>query len=270
MSDRADPNTGRAPEMPGRLPPVGLGTMGIDDPATVETAIDLGYRHIDTAQIYENEAVVGEGIARADVDREELFVATKLWIDSLAYEEAIHATLQSLDRLGLDAVDLLYVHRPRGEYAPGETLPALDELRERGRTTHVGVSNFEVSRLETARNHLDAPVVANQVEYHPLFQPTDALADAREHDYALVAYSPLANGRAGEIEAVVETAEKHDGTPEAVCLAWLTAKENLVTIPKASNEAHLRGNLYAADITLDPVDHDRLDGIEREEELFPD
>jgi 2,5-diketo-D-gluconate reductase B len=244
--------------------------MGIDDSATIETAIGIGYRHIDTARIYENERVVGEGIARADIDREELFVATKLWIDDLAYEDAIHAALGSLDRLGLDAVDLLYVHRPRGEYAPGETLPALDELRERGRTTHVGVSNFEGDQLAVARNHLDAPMFANQVEYHPLFQPTDALADAQEHDYTLVAYSPLANGRAGEIGAVVEIAEKHDVTPETVCLAWLTAKENLVAIPKASSEAHLRANLDAADITLDPGDHDRLDGIEREEELFPE
>ena len=260
----------RDPETPARLPPVGLGTMGIDDPATIETAIDLGYRHLDTARVYENEAVVGEGIARADVDREELFVATKLWIDDLAYGDAIHAALESLDRLGLDAVDLLYVHRPRGEYAPGETLPALDELRERGRTTHVGVSNFEVEQLAVARNHLDAPIFANQVEYHPLFQPTAALADAREHDYSVVAYSPLVNGRADEIAAVVEVAEKHDVTPETVCLAWLTAKKHLVTIPKASSEPHLRANLDAADLTLDPADHDRLDGIEREEELFPE
>lgn len=270
MSDRAGQNTGAVPETPGGLPPVGLGTMGIDDPATIETAIDLGYRHIDTAQIYENEAVVGEGIARADVDRGELFVATKLWIDRLGYGDAIHATLESLNRLGLDAVDLLYVHRPRGAYTPGETLPALDELRERGRTTHVGVSNFEVPQLETARDHLDAPIFANQVEYHPLFQPGDALADAREHNYSFVAYSPLAGGRADEIEAVVEIADEYGVTPQAASLAWLTAKDNLVTIPKASSESHLRANREAAGLTLSSEDHDRLDGIEREEELFPE
>lgn len=270
MSDRTGRNGGHAPETGGPLPPVGLGTMGIDDPATIETAIDLGYRHIDTAQVYENEAVVGEGIARADCNRSELFVATKLWIDDLGYGDAIHATLESLDRLGLDAVDLLYVHRPRGEYTPGETLSALDELRERGRTAHVGVSNFDVGQVETARNHLDVPIFANQVEYHPLCQPTDTLADAQEHGYTLVAYSPLANGRADEIEAVVEIAEKHGVTPETVCLAWLTAKDNLVVIPKASSGSHLRANREAADLALDPEDHGRLDGIEREEELFPE
>ena len=252
------------------LQTVGLGTMGIDDPATIETAIEVGYRHLDTAKVYGNEDVVGEGIDRSGIDREDLFVATKLWIDDLAYDDAIHATKEALDRLDLETVDLLYVHRPRGNYDPADTLPALDDLRDRGWIQHVGVSNFEVPQLETAREHLDAPIVANQVEYHPLFQPTDALADAREHDYSLVAYSPLANGRAGEIPEVVDIAEKHDVAPETVPLAWLVAKDNVVTIPKASSEAHLRANLEAAGVALDPADHDRLDGIEREDELFPE
>jgi len=252
------------------LSPVGLGTMGIDDPATIETAIDVGYRHLDTARVYGNEATVGEGIARSDADREDLFVATKLWIDDLASDDALDAAAESLDRLGLDRVDLLYVHRPRGAYDPAETLPALDEIRGRGWTAHVGVSNFEVPQVETARDHLDAPIVANQVEYHPLFQPVDALEDARDHDYHLVAYSPLANGRAGEIPEVVAIAEAHDLTPEVVCLAWLAAKEGVVPIPKASSARHLRANLAAADVGLDPADHDRLDGIAREEELFPE
>ncbi|MFB6295479.1 MAG: aldo/keto reductase [Halobacteriales archaeon] len=252
------------------LQDVGLGTMGIDDPATIETAIDLGYRHLDTAKIYGNEDAVGEGIARGGVDREDLFVATKLWIDQLAYDDAIHATKAALDRLGLETVDLLYVHRPRGQYDPADTLAAFDDLQDRGWIRHVGVSNFEGPQLEAAREHLDAPLFANQVEYHPLFQPTGALADAREHDYYLVAYSPLANGRAGEIPEVVEIAEKHGVTPETVPLAWLAAKENVTAIPKASSEAHLRANLEAAGVELDPADHDRLDGIDREDELFPE
>nr|WP_220132669.1 aldo/keto reductase [Halorhabdus salina] len=249
---------------------VGLGTMGIDDPPTIETAIDLGYRHLDTAQIYDNEAVVGQGIERSTLDRDELFVATKVWIDKLAPQNVEKSTAASLDRLGLEYADLLYVHRPRGDYDPAETLPAFDELRERGEIEHVGVSNFTVDQLETARDHLEAPIFANQVEYHPLYQPTDALADAQAHDSYLVAYSPLANGRAGDIPEVVEIAEKHDVTPQAVCLAWLTAKDNLIAIPKASSEAHLRANRDAADLTLDPEDHAAVDDIEREDEIFPE
>jgi 2,5-diketo-D-gluconate reductase B len=252
------------------LDDVGLGTMGIEDPATIETAIDLGYRHLDTAQIYDNESVVGDGVSRADCDRSTLFVATKVWIDRFEYDDVIQSTIESLDRLGMEYVDLLYVHRPRGQYDPDETLAAFDELADRGRIEHVGVSNFEVPQLQVARDHLEAPIFANQVEYHPLFQPEAALEDAREHDYYLVAYSPLANGRAGEIPEVVDVAEAHDTTPEAVCIAWLTQKDNVVVIPKASSEAHLRANRDAVDLELDADEVARIDGVEREDELFPE
>ena len=252
------------------LQSIGLGTMGIDDPATIMTAIDCGYRHLDTAQVYENEAVVGRGVEQSPRDREELFVATKVWVNKLTPADLLESTTASLDRLGMEYVDLLYVHRPRGEYDPATTLPALAELQEQGRINHVGVSNFTAAQLATARDHLDVPIFANQVEYHPLYQPEEALADAQTHDYYLVAYSPLANGHAGEIPEVREIADKHDVTPQAVCLAWLTAKDNVVAIPKASSEAHLRANLEAADLDLDPADHDAIDGIEREDELFPE
>ncbi|WP_323173127.1 aldo/keto reductase [Natrialba sp. PRR66] len=252
------------------LPPVGLGTMGIDDPAVIETALDLGYRHLDTAQIYGNEAVVGEGLARSAVPREDVTVATKVWADSLARADVRRTTAESLDRLGLESVDLLYVHRPVETYDPDETLPAFDDIRDAGTIRAVGVSNFSRAELETARAVLDAPIAAHQVEFHPLFQPDDLLAHAREHGYPLVAYSPLANGRAGEIDAVVDIAENHDATPEAVCLAWLAAKEGVVTIPKASSAAHLRANLDAQDLELDPAERERIDAIERTDELFPE
>lgn len=252
------------------LQPVGLGTMGIEDPETIVTAVDMGYRHLDTAQIYDNEDVVGRGVDRSSIDRESLFVATKVWVDKLDPAAVATSTEESLDRLGMDYVDLLYVHRPRGEYDPETTLPAFEQLQQEGTIEHVGVSNFTVPQLAAAREHLDGPIFANQVEYHPLYQPEDALADAQDHDYYLVAYSPLANGRAGDIPEVVAIAEKHDVTPETVCIAWLTAKDNLVTIPKASSEAHLRANREAADLELDPEDHTTIDSIEREDEIFPE
>ncbi|GGN84731.1 MULTISPECIES: aldo/keto reductase [Haloarcula] len=251
------------------LPPVGLGTMGIDDADTVAAAIDVGYRHLDTAQVYENEPVVGDGIASAPVDRDALTVATKLWIDCLADDDVRPGTEASLDRLGLDSVDLLYVHRPRGDYDPETTLPAVDAVREAGLTTHVGLSNFDPEQLATARDHLDT-IAAHQVEFHPYFRQETLLADAQRHDYPLVAYSPLAGGRVFDDPTIRAIAEKHDTSPAAVSIAWVTSHDNVVAIPKASSRAHLAANLTAADLELDSDDVERIDAIERREELFPE
>jgi 2,5-diketo-D-gluconate reductase B len=252
------------------LPPVGLGTMGIDDPGTVETAIDLGYRHLDTAQIYDNEAVVGEGIAASDTSREEPTVATKLWVDSLAPEDVRPGTEASLDRLGLDSVDLLYVHRPRGDYDPERTLPALDDLVDDGLVQGVGLSNFEPDQLERAREVLDSPVAAHQVEFHPYFGNRELLADAREHGYPVVAYSPLIGGDAFDDPVLTEIAEAHDTSSAAVAIAWVLAHENVVTIPKASSREHLRANLAARSLELTPAEVERIDDIDRERELYPE
>jgi len=256
------------------LPPVGLGTMGIDDPDAVATALAVGYRHLDTARIYGNEAVVGEGLAAAltgeEFDREDVTVATKLWIDDLAGDDVGPAARESADRLGVGAIDLLYVHRPRGDYDPEATLPALDRLVEEGLVRNVGVSNFELDRLDRAIEVLDAPLAAHQTELHPLFYKPELLEHAREHGYTVVAYSPLAGGRVSEIDAVIEVAEARDATPEAVAIAWATAKEPVVTIPKASSERHLRANLAAAELELTAEEIAAIDAVEREEELFPE
>ncbi|MBV0901589.1 aldo/keto reductase [Haloarcula salina] len=250
------------------LPPVGLGTMGIDDERVVRTAIDAGYRHLDTAQIYDNEAVVGAGIDAAAVDRSDLLVATKLWVDSLGPSAVRPGTAASLDRLGLDAVDLLYVHRPRGDYDPEETLPAIEAVREDGLARHVGVSNFEPEQLAAAREYVD--IAAHQVEFHPLYWREDLLADARANGYPLVAYSPLAGGRVFDEPVIRDIAERRDASPAAVSIAWVTSYEPVVTIPKASSRAHLEANLAAAELELADAEIERIEGIDREEELFPE
>ena len=268
------------------LPSVGLGTMGIDDPDAVATALALGYRHLDTARIYDNEAVVGEGLAAglagdagaagdagdaaAALDREDVTVATKLWIDDLAADAVAPAARESADRLGVEAIDLLYVHRPRGDYDPEVTLPALDRLVDDGLVRNVGVSNFEVSCLDRVVDVLGRPPAAHQTELHPLFYKPKLPDHAREHGYPVVAYSPLAGGRVREVDAVVEVAEAHGTTPEAVAIAWAAAKEPVVTIPKASTEEHLRANLAAADLELTESEVAAIDAVEREEELFPE
>ncbi len=252
------------------LPPVGLGTMGIETSSTIETALEVGYRHLDTAQIYDNEGIVGDGLAASDRDREEVIVATKVWADSLDPAAVSATTTGSLDRLGLDRIDLLYVHRPIDTYDPETTLSAFDDLYDAGTIGAVGLSNFTVDQLRAARQHLAAPIVAHQVECHPLCWSPELLADAREHDYQLVAYSPLAGGHVREIDAVVDIAEDHGTTPEAVSIAWLLAKPNVVTIPKASSRHHLEANLDAQQLRLTDAECRRIDEIDRTLELYPE
>lgn len=251
------------------LPRLGLGTWKNTDPeqcaASVRTALDLGYRHIDTAQLYENEAAVGRGIRATDVDREEVFLATKVSTRNLAYEDVLSSTEESLDRLGVGYLDLLYVHWPLRTYEPEDTLAAFDELHDDGVIEHVGLSNFEPDLLAEAPSHLDAPIFAHQVEMHPLCPQSELHEIAIEEDHWLVAYSPLARGDALTHRTVRSVAEEAGITPAQVCLAWLLAKERVVPIPKATGAPHIEENWEARNVALTSEQIDRIDGIERHE-----
>jgi len=253
------------------LPPVGLGTWENDDPEqcarTVADAIDIGYRHIDTARFYGNEQAVGEGIAAADRPREELFVASKLhpFAEGLAHEEVYEGARESLELLDLEYLDLLYIHWPVGNYDPGETLGAFDDLVSDGLVDRVGVSNFDAALVEEAARSLDAPVFANQVERHPLLPREGLVAHAREHSYYLVAYSPLARGDALSLAPVESIAAERGVSPAQVCLAWVTDPEPVVAIPKATGVDHLRDNLAGADLTLERSEVERIDAVEQRE-----
>ncbi|WP_276299709.1 aldo/keto reductase [Halorussus lipolyticus] len=251
------------------IPSPGLGTSGNDNPETcaetVRKALEIGYRHVDTAQMYENEEAVGDGISTSEVPREEVFLATKVLPANLAPEDVRETTDESLDRLGVDAVDLLYVHWPMKAYDAKKTLPVLDELREAGKTEHVAVSNFTTELLDEAREILDSPIAANQVEMHPLLPQDDLLDYCRQRDITVVAYSPLMQGEAGDVDVLAEIADAHDVTPEAVSLAWLTQREGVVPIPKATGEDHLRANFEAPTLSDDEIA--RIDAIEERERL---
>ena len=251
------------------FPTLGLGTWKNTDPdgcaESVATALDVGYRHVDTAQAYDNEEYVGEGIRRSSVDREDVFLATKVSSGNLAYEDVLESTEKSLDRLGVERVDLLYVHWPTNTYVAEETLPAFDELRDEGKIRHVGVSNFEPAQLEEANDFLDAPIFANQVEMHPLCQQEELVEYARDDGHWLVAYSPLARGSVFDVEEVVEVAEKHDVTPAQVCIAWLLQKDRVAAIPKSASDEHIVENWEAQRLDLDPRDVEKIDSINRTE-----
>jgi len=253
------------------IPDIGLGTYENTDHDrcawSVKTAINVGYRHVDTAQIYDNETAVGEGIAESDVDRDDLFVATKIDSRNLGYDEVLEHTEACMDRLDVDVVDLLYVHWPIRTYDPEATLAAFDHLYENGTIRHIGLSNFTPPLLEEALDVLESPLYAHQVECHPLLQQDELRGYAREEGHYLVAYSPVMKGRVTEVPELVDIAERHDATPGQVSLAWLLSKENVVVIPKASSEDHIRENLAALDLTLDDTDVELIDSIEREERL---
>lgn len=249
----------------GGMPTLGLGTWQLDDPETcretVRFALEAGYRHVDTAQAYGNEAAVGDGIAAADVPREDVFLATKVWTDRLSYDDVISSTADSVDELGVDSLDLLYVHWPTDTYDPEGTLRAFDELYAEGTIDRVGVSNFSPARVEEAVERLDAPVFANQVECHPLFQQRELRATCEAHDVEVVAYSPLARGAVFDDPTVAAVAEARDVSAAQVSLAWLRAK-GVTAIPKASGEAHLRDNLASLDLELTDDEVDAIDAID--------
>jgi len=231
--------------------------------ASVRTALETGYRHIDTAQAYENEAAVGRGIAESSVPREEMFLATKVQSGNLGYDDVIATTGVSLDRLRTDYIDLLYVHWPIDSYDAEETLAAFQRLFDEGKIRHVGVSNFEPRHLDEAREILDAPIFANQVELHPYLQQTELREYAAEHGHHVVAYSPLARTEVLDDPVLGDIAEKHDASVPQVTLAWLLSLDGVVAIPKATSAEHIRDNWGAYDVDLDEEDCARIADLDR-------
>jgi 2,5-diketo-D-gluconate reductase B len=248
---------------------LGFGTYsltGEEGAAVVETAIETGYRHIDTARLYENEREVGEAIAAADVDRDDLFVATKVahFQEPEKTPEYVRTAVEeSFERLGLDRIDLLYHHWPRRRDEIETVLPILESFVETDAVGNLGVSNYTIEDLELARDLLEVPIAANQVEMHPLLQQDELREYLRDVDLQLVAYSPLAQGEVFAEDAIGAVADKHDVSEAAVSLAWLLSKDGVAPIPRTSSTDHLREDFRAIDLELDAEDVERIDAIER-------
>lgn len=251
------------------VPALGFGTWQLTgDQCTrgVLDAIEIGYRHIDTAQMYENEREVGQAIAESRLKRDELFVTTKLGLGELAPENVHRTTRQSLDRLGLDYVDLLLIHWPDESVPLSDTLGAMNELRDAGAVRHVGVSNFTPSLVEEAARH--AAVFCNQIEYHALLSQ-DRLAEmARSMDFMLTAYSPLARGKAFDAAVIREIAAKHDKQPAQVMLRWLMQQKNVAAIPRSADAHHRRVNYDIFDFELDEDDMRRIHDLAGDQRLI--
>jgi len=242
-----------------RIPRLGFGTWeltGEECRTAVTAALDVGYRHIDTAQAYGNEAAVGAALRDASIPRDELFVTTKVWRDDARAEAVRRTTHESLGRLGLDHVDLLLLHWPVEEVPLEETLGAMVELMEQGLTRRIGVSNFTPTLLSEALRI--APIVANQVEHHPYLDQPELRAMARDRDVAIIAYSPLARGKVHEDETLRSLAQARGTTPEALTLRWLIGRPRVAAVPRSSNPEHIRSNFEALSLPLDDEADRRL------------
>ncbi len=247
-----------------KVPSLGLGTWRLSGQECVralECALALGYRHVDTAQMYANEGEVGRGIRNSSVDREEIFVVTKVRTGSFSHDDVIHSTGESLKKLQTEYVDLLLMHWPNPSVALEETLGAMRELQEEERVRHVGVSNFPPSMVEDAARH--ATVFCNQVEYHPYRAQDELLGQARGMDYLLTAYSPVAKGRVLNDATLKAIGEAHNKTPAQVALRWLIQQEKVAAIPKAASEGHLRSNLDLFDFELSNEEMERVRALHR-------
>ena len=251
------------------IPKLGYGTWQVKGEACregVRHALKLGYRHIDTAQIYENEAEVGEGIAESGVDRDSIFLTTKIWNDEHAADDVRQSTEASLERLGTDHVDLLLIHWPIEEDAPlEETLEAMVELQEQGKAHLIGVSNFTPSQFERACEL--APIACNQVEYHPFLDQSELVELAREHDALLTAYSPLAQGHVLEDPTLQNIAEKYDKSPTQIALRWLLQQRCVSAIPRSTSAEHRASNFDVLDFELAGGDMAQINKLARGQRL---
>jgi 2,5-diketo-D-gluconate reductase B len=240
-----------------RIPRLGLGTWpmkGAECQQAVESALGLGYRHVDTAEMYGNEDAVGAGLKASGLRREEVFVTTKVWNDKPRGDQIRAALEASLTRLGTPHVDLFLIHWPSPQLDLDGALRALARAREEGLAKAVGVSNFPPGLLRRALESGLAPIACLQVEFHVFLDQSRLLEICRRHDVALTAYSPLAKGEAGADPVVARIAAKHGATGGQVALAWLLAQDGVAAVPKAASPARQRENLGALGLRLDAED----------------
>ena len=248
------------------VPEIGLGTyklIGRAGEQAVKTALSLGYRHIDTAQDYKNEKMIGAVLRQSHVDREELFITTKVALNNLSSKKLLATTEQSLLDLEMDYVDLLLIHWPNPEVELRETLDAMLTLRDQGKVLHIGVSNFPLGLLEEAQEEISESIFCNQVEYHPLLGQIDLLDYAAENDMMLTAYSPLGQGNVLDVPLLNELGEKYGKTSSQIALRWLIEQEQVVVIPKASSREHLEQNLDIYDFELEDDDFYMIDDLDK-------
>jgi diketogulonate reductase-like aldo/keto reductase len=246
-----------------RIPLLGLGTWRVLGPTCVrivEQALRLGYRHIDTAQGYENEAEVGDGLRNSGVPRGEVFVTTKVWPQNLAPRDLIRSTKESLTKLKVSEVDLLLIHWPSETVPLADTLSAMAQVKQAGMTRHIGVSNFNVALMDQAVKLCPEPIVCNQVEYHPLLDQSKVIAACKRLGIAMVAYSPIARGGLGDNDVLEKIGKVHGKSAAQVALRWLM-QQGIVAIPRTSRVERLSENIAIFDFELSAAEMAAIDAL---------
>ena len=252
------------------VPEIGLGTYklyGKECKNVIIEAIDLGYRHIDTAQIYKNEAEVGSAIKQTGVDREEFFITTKLWHTNLDHDDVLQSVEDSLRDLKMPYIDLLLIHWPNDQYHIQQTVEAMLSLKDQGKVLDIGVSNFPIHMVKEVVEDLRIPILTNQVEYHPFLGQFDLLDYSYDGDFLITAYSPLAQGEVIKNPDLIEIGKEYGKSAAQIALRWLIEQENVVVIPKSSNRERLKENLEIYDFELSDEHFEQIDKLDKSRRL---
>jgi diketogulonate reductase-like aldo/keto reductase len=248
------------------IPAIGLGTWQLRDETCVEAiqaGIAAGYRHVDTAAMYENEEAVGEGLRATRLGRDEVFVTTKVWYTEIGPGQLERSAESSLKRLGRDQVDLLLIHWPSADVPVREAVKALANAKKRGLARHIGISNFSPKRVEEAVAHCDEPLVTNQCEYHPYLNQDRVRGAGARHGLSFTSYSPLGRGDLINDAAVQDIARKHGKTAAQVILRWHVQQPGTIAIPRSSKPQRIAENFRVFDFALSVDEMRRLSGLAR-------
>jgi 2,5-diketo-D-gluconate reductase B len=246
-----------------QIPIVGLGTWelrGRTCARVVEQALRLGYRHIDTAEMYDNEREVGEGLRASGVKRDDVFITTKVWPSHFAPRELERAAKESLVRLRVSQVDLLLLHWPSEQVPLSETMPALCKMKQLGLTRHIGISNFTVALVEEAVRLASEPLVTNQIECHPYLDQSKVIAACRKRGMSVTAYSPLARGQVSKDKLLKRIGQAYGKTAGQIALRWLTQRD-IVVIPRTAKVERLSENIALFDFELTPAETEEISAL---------
>ena len=235
-----------------RIPAIGLGVMTLKEDVcikAVDAALRMGYRHIDTAQMYGNEREVGEGLRASGVPRDQIFVTTKVWYDRLRSGDFERSVDESLDRLKLSSVDLLLIHWPNKDIPLKESIDALCRTQREGKTRHVGVANFTAALVEEAAKLATEPLITNQIEVHPFIDRSKVIAASRRHGLSITAYCPIARGAAPGDAVLARIGQAHGKTPAQISLRFLV-QQDIIPIPRSADPKTHRDNMAVFDFAL--------------------